>query len=284
MGGKRRAAGEGSVWGPDDRGYWYAQLGVGYDEHGKRKLKRLQARSQKDVLQKLRDLRTKSTTGSVLVGERLTLKEWLDRWLAEKEDTLRATTVRTYRALARRHITPHLGGTELRRLQQSHVVNTMEVLRAEGSGSNLRRQVLTILRAALSRAVSAGHIATNPRTNVAMPAAAKHRIDALSLDEAREFLKAAKADRLFALYVVAVGTGMREGELLGLQWADVDLGNGRLQVRRALHEVDGELALGLTKSGKGRPIVLDEQSRRALEAHQRQTGVAPRSTEQVRYA
>lgn len=266
---KRRAPGEGSIWGPDDRGCWFAQVGVGYDDNGKRRLKRVQARSQKEVLVKLRALKVSGTVGSVLSGERLTVKEWLDRWLTEKQDTLRSTTVSTYRALARLHIEPHIGGTALRRLLPEHIANTMEVLRQHECGTNLRRQVLTVLRAALNRAVAAGHMPANPSIDVAMPAASKHRVDALTLAETKAFLKAAQGDRLYALYVLAVGTGMREGELLGLHWNDVDLVAGRIQVRQALHEEGGELVLGPTKSGKGRPIVLDDLSRRALKAHQR---------------
>ena len=91
----------------------------------------------------------------------------------------------------------------------------------------------------------------------------------LDADEARRLLEAAKGDRLEALLVLALTTGMRQGELLGLQWEDVDLKNGTIYVRRTLLEVDGRLTTGETKSGRNRRLDLPEIAVEALREHRK---------------
>ncbi len=85
--------------------------------------------------------------------------------------------------------------------------------------------------------------------------------------ETGAFLKAAKAHRLYALYAVAVGTGMRQGELFGLQWADIDFEGCSLSVNRSLEEIKGKLRLKEPKTGKGRRIDLPAFVVAALNEH-----------------
>ena len=89
----------------------------------------------------------------------------------------------------------------------------------------------------------------------------------MTVEEAQKFLRAIAGDRLEALYLLAVTTGLRRGELLGLKWTDVDLERGVLAVRRALAP-DGK-TFTLPKNGKGRTIRLTEQAVEALEAHRK---------------
>ena len=91
--------------------------------------------------------------------------------------------------------------------------------------------------------------------------------DAKTVEEAQKFLRAIAGDRLEALYLLAVTTGLRRGELLGLKWTDVDLERGVLAVRRALAP-DGK-TFTLPKNGKGRTIRLTQQAVEALQRHKK---------------
>jgi integrase len=90
----------------------------------------------------------------------------------------------------------------------------------------------------------------------------------LTPEQVKSLLEAATMDRFHALYVLAVATGLRQGELLGLRWEDVDFGGAMLRVRFALHELDGHLSLDEPKTAKSkRPVDLPEVAVTALREH-----------------
>jgi integrase len=123
-----------------------------------------------------------------------------------------------------------------------------------------------ILRRALQQAVKWGTVPRNVCDAVDPPRVARKEIHALTAEQAKQLLKAAADDRLGAMYTLAVSTGLRLGELFGLQWADVDLaaGTGSLMVRHTLMEVNGELSLSEPKTAKSRRKV--ELSTMAVDA------------------
>jgi integrase len=101
-----------------------------------------------------------------------------------------------------------------------------------------------------------------------LPKPRKKEINPLSPEQARAFLGAARRDRYEALYVLAVHFGLRQGELLGLKWSDVDLDGGVLQVRRTMSEARSGRIEEQPKSGKGRRIELTRTVSEALRSHQ----------------
>jgi integrase len=124
------------------------------------------------------------------------------------------------------------------------------------------------LHKALKQAVRWGYMTKNPADDVDPPKAHTEEVHPLTRDEARRFLKVVRRDRLEALYVVARHTGLRQGELLALRWEDVDLEGKTLQVRRTLTRDGGKLAVGPTKTAKGRRTVkLTRDAAEALREH-----------------
>jgi integrase len=125
-----------------------------------------------------------------------------------------------------------------------------------------------VLRRAVSQAVKLGLIARNVCDAVERPKAQRHEIEPLTVAQAGAFLKAAETDRLYAMYVIAIAGGLRQGELYGLKRDDIDLAGGAVTVRRTLLELDGEFLEGPPKSQKGnRKIKLPAFAVDALRAH-----------------
>ena len=123
-----------------------------------------------------------------------------------------------------------------------------------------------VLHKALSQAVRWELIPRNPADNVKVPTPSTKEMRALAADEARRLLEAARDDRLEALYVLAIHTGMRRGELLGLKRDDVDLANETIRVRRTLTRKDTGYVLGETKNSR-RTVRLTQRAVEALRGH-----------------
>jgi integrase len=130
------------------------------------------------------------------------------------------------------------------------------------------RYAYSVLRIALGRAMKAGTVARNVATLVDPPAKAPVELAPLSADQVRELLASLAGDRLEALYVAAVGTGLRQGELLALRWEDVDLEAGTVTVRHTLDRRTKELAEPKTHRGR-RTVHLSSRVLAALHDHRR---------------
>jgi integrase len=125
-----------------------------------------------------------------------------------------------------------------------------------------------VLHHALKQAARDGLTVRNVADLVSPPRVPRHEMQTLSAEQARTFLQAAEGDRLAALYVLALSTGMREGELLGLRWRDVDLTHGSLTVRGTLQRTKGQFSIGEPKTHRSRrPVTLTPQAVAALRKH-----------------
>jgi integrase len=125
------------------------------------------------------------------------------------------------------------------------------------------------LHKALKHAVNDGLIPRNVTEAVAAPRQIRKEIQALPPEQARAFLQAAKSDRLEALYLLAIHTGLRQGELLGLRWSDVDLDQGTLQVRRIRSTAKGAPTFTTPKNNKSRNVRLTAQAVQTLRDHRK---------------
>ena len=166
------------------------------------------------------------------------------------------------------HIIPAIGKIKLVELTPRHVE---DLLRAK-EGALSPRSLFTIravLRTALSRAQRWGYVERNVAALAAPPKVRPYEASYLTVEQAKSFLAAARQDRLSAMYCIAMALGLRQGELLGLRWEDVDLGTGMLNVRKALKSIRGQgLVLMDTKTPKSRrTLVLPEFVREELRQH-----------------
>jgi integrase len=123
------------------------------------------------------------------------------------------------------------------------------------------------LHKAFKQAVNDGLIPRNVTEEIKAPRQSRKEIQALTPKQARSFLEVAKSDRLEALYLLAIHTGLRQGELLGLKWADVNLERGLLRVRRILSAAKCGPIFTSPKNDKSRSVRLTPQAVQALRDH-----------------
>lgn len=211
-----------------------------------------------------------------------TVGAFLERWIGSVRN-IRPNTRRGYRTMIEHHLVPTLGSVRLADLSPLHVEEALASLEPRVGAHTLRLTHAT-LRRALTHAVRQGLVSRNvaSREYVDAPRVTVDEPDAFSRDEVRALLDVARTDRLAALYALAVGTGLRQGELLGLAWEDVDLDGGQLNIRKELVRIDAVYRRDELKTPESRRSVpLSASVVAALRAHRQRVieeGFIPTAT------
>lgn len=233
----RRGHGEGGIYQRND-GRWAGMLDLPPGPDGKRKRKYVYGKTRKEVAEKLRKLRADLDAGLLATPDRLTLGELVTRWLDDvAAHRVRPVTLDSYRRYANVHIQPALGTIPLKKMQPMHLQRLYSEMAKAGKAPRTIRYVHTIVRAALTQAVRWQLLARNPADAVEPPGKQRKETHTLTRQETVQLLQAAADDRYYALYYLALATGMRRAELLALRWADLDLKRATVQVRRSLEWV-----------------------------------------------
>jgi integrase len=221
---------------------------------GSRKV--LYGKTQREVRAKATKTREDLENGLDPKAETVTIQTFLTRWLADTaSQRVRPSTLASYTGHVTNHLVPCLGRHRVRDLSPQHVNAMMTSIVEAGRSPATANLVRATLRTALASAMKWGIVSRNvaqladPRTRDAK------RIAPLTLDETRRFLFATKDDRLGSLFAVAIATGCRQGELLGLQWDAVDLEAGTLTVRHTLTRHNDEWSFSPPKTDQSRRIV-----------------------------
>jgi integrase len=203
-----------------------------------------------------------------IVGDRQTLEQYLASWLDAVEHSVKPRSHRSYASVVRLYVLPTLGKVSLSKLTAEHLQRLYgEKLKAGLSAATVRH-LHAVLHKALDAAVRLGIIQRNVADLVHPPRRKHVEMATLSAEQARLLIKTAEGERFEALFLLALTTGMREGELLGLQWADIDLEGGILRVERTLNVIGGHLFLAEPKTTQSRRrIVLPRCALTALAAH-----------------
>ena len=261
----RRGAGEGSIRRRVSDGLWEARWRT---SDGRRHS--LYARTYALARERLRTATLSADKGLGAIDQRTTVGQWLDEWLATSvAGRLRPRTIESYEMTVRLYLKPAIGRVPLAKLQPEHIARMLRNLTARGDLSPTTvRYACVVLRIALGRALKSGRVHRNVATLVDMPTRAKIERHPLSADQVRAFLASVSGDRLEPLYVLAIATGMRQGELLGLRWQDVDLESGTVTVRHTLQRGSRTLGEPKTESAK-RTLRLATSAAEALGEHRR---------------
>jgi integrase len=260
---RRRGQGEGSIYRRPD-GRWVAVLDLGWRD-GKRTRKYLYGRTHEQVARKLARALTQHQHSHQFANEQLTVEQFLARWLQAKQGTIRPGTWTRYAALVRLHVNPKLGKRRLARLKPEQLQQCYSELQTSRSPATVLK-IHRMLHSAFKLAVRWGAMPHNTTELVIAPAVQRHEFNTLTAEQARSFLKAAQGDRLEALYVLAITTGMRQGELLGLRWQDVDLERHRLRLVRQLKNRQSRRAVLLPELAA--TALADHRARQAAERQQ----------------
>src|SRR5918997_978168 len=251
---RRRGNGEGSITRRKD-GLYMARYWVETPKGPKRRT--MYGRKREEVADKLARALAERADGIVYDDENLTVGEYLDSWLKSSvRGSVRDSTFDRYEIAVRVHIKPALGRLKLKKLTPAHVQGFYRDRLDAGFAPASVNKLHVVLHKALKQAVEWHMVPRNVAVSAKAPRpSAMKEISPLSAEEARRLLEAAHGDRFEALYVLALHTGMRQGELLALKWQDVDLENATLSVRRTITKSGGRLFLGEPKTKKSRRTI-----------------------------
>ena len=265
----KRPDGEGLVRKRTD-GRWEGRIVIGHKEDGAPVYKSVFAKTQKELMPKLHeaidDYRGMEISGS----EDLTLDEWTERWLTGyAEPTLRPSTVRGYRCLIQNHIRPALGNRQLRTITRNDVqkfYNRLRQTKAQTRGhegernlaDSMVRKIHMLLHEILEAAVRSRLISQNPTSGTVIPKCSYSPKKVLNEEQLEVFLEAIRREPMWHdFFYTEITTGLRRGEICGLQWDDLDEQTGRLKVRRSIRVAPGgELEIGETKTERGARSIL----------------------------
>ncbi|MGI5178690.1 tyrosine-type recombinase/integrase [Dactylosporangium sp. CA-152071] len=273
---RRRSQGEGSVF-PYKDGY-AAILDLGWID-GKRTRRWVYGKTERDVLDKLADLRRRQERGQNLAAGSRTFGKWLDEWIELKRtDGTRPTTLQGYRKIVENHVRPALGKVKLDKLTAATIRKLLAAKLESGLSASSVRHIHGLIRNALGDAEREELVHRNVAKIVRPPSMQQVERRALTVEEAKRLLGVMKGHRLEALFVTALTVGLRRGELLGLRWADIDFGGGTLTVRQTLMRTNGRLEFSAPKTDRSRRTVpVAVQTQKLLKKHRKAQKAARKS-------
>jgi integrase len=259
---KKRGNNEGSIYRLPS-GRWCGQV----LNEGRRQSKSFL--TQRDCIDWVRKSRNQIIDELGYASTQDTLGEYLDDWLTVKKAKRRYATWVHYDWLARGYIIPVLGNIKLKDLRAIHIQELYTNLLKSGNGIPTLRKIHAVLNSALNQAVKQDVIMGNPVKKVDPPDKPEKEMVILSETQISQLLVAAKNHRLEAIFHLAISTGMRESELLGLQWKDLDWVKQIVKVERQLERPHGDgIHFTPPKTKKGRrSIKLGSKSIEVLRNH-----------------
>jgi integrase len=231
-------------------GTWYALI-YADDEKGvrKRTWRKLEAKNVGQAKKERADLIRDQDNGTLIIATGQTLGQILQAWLSHQEGRVRPRTIEGYRYIIDRHIIPAIGSIKMSQLKpldiDNYYMSKGSSGRCDGSGGLSDRSVKShhrVLHAALQWAQKKTLIKFNPVKKADAPKVASHKIKIPKewLDGLGRFMDAARDSEYFPVFYLAIFTGLRRSELIGLKWEDVDLIGCELTVKRSMHRLSGK--------------------------------------------
>ena len=261
---KRRPQGDGTIRKRSD-GRWEARIIVGHKNDGSPMYKSAFANTQKSALKQLHQLIDLYRDVDLTEDSRMTLGEWLDKWLDEYMIfTIRESTLDSYRAMVKNQVKPFIGGKQISSLTTADMQKFYNKIKKEGRvrphpihgktlADSMVRGVHMMLHEALDAAVKERLLAKNPTNGTTVPKCNYPEKQILGDNQLETFLEAIKGHEYWCdFFYVEVMTGLRRGEICGLKWQDISFEENRLQVKRSVSvKKGGGVSIGETKTETG---------------------------------
>ena len=261
---KRRPQGDGTIRKRSD-GRWEARIIVGHKNDGSPMYKSAFAKTQKSALKQLHQLIDLYRDVDLTEDSRMTLGEWLDKWLDEYMIfTVRESTLDSYRAMVKNQVKPFIGGKQIASLTTADMQKFYNKIKKEGRvrehpihgktlADSMVRGVHMMLHEALDMAVKERLIAKNPTNGTTVPKCNYPEKQILCDNQLETFLEAIKGHEYWCdFFYVEVMTGLRRGEICGLRWQDINFEENKLQVKRSVSvKKGGGVSIGETKTETG---------------------------------
>ena len=266
---RKRKNGEGTVRLRKD-GRWEGRVVIGYDEKNRPQTKSVCARTKVECLEKLKKLKEQCGVKTEKIKPDMPFGDWIDFWYQNySKSKLRVTTRSGYEGRIYGHIIPELGKIPLNKLTQNDLQQFYARLKksgrllhadhyGEGLSDRMVRACHANCRTALERAKKEGLIKINPAVGCKLPPKKGREMQVLTREEMQRFLIQAKEEGYFELFLLELTTGLRRGELLALQWDDLNMETGELHIMKQVYRTkkDGLLISRPKTKSSIRTIIL----------------------------
>lgn len=277
----RRKNGAGAIRKRKD-GRWEGRVVVSYKENGDPVTKNVLAKTKSECQIKLNELIEQTAPATKKLKPDMQFGVWIDFWYQNYvKPAIRETTQATYEGNIYRHIIPEIGKIPLNQISESDLqqfyskmlkrgrIDKIELFGA-GLAPSMVRRMHTLCRAALEKAVEDGFIRKNPSLDCKLPPKKGIEMQVLSVEEMQRFLIQAKYDGFFELYLTELTTGLRIGELLALQWDDINFRTGAVSVSKQATMAKGKMQITTPKTQSSiRTVYLSKPVLEALKEYRK---------------
>lgn len=223
MANSRQPSGASSIFLGKD-GKWHGYVTVGVKDDGKPDRRHVKRKTRADATKAVRELERKRDSGTVgKAGQTWTVTTWLTHWVENiAAPHVGENTIDGYRVAVYHHLIPGLGAHRLPKLEPEHLERFYAKMRKAGSAAGTAHQVHRTVRTALNEAVRRGHLTVNPASVAKAPRLEEEEVEPYTVEEVQKLLDLANKSRHPARWVISLALGLRQGEVLGLKWTDVD--------------------------------------------------------------
>ena len=253
--GRKRKSGEGTVRLRKD-GRWEGRVVVGYDDKGLPKTKNVLAKTKGECVAKLESLKESvAPATAVKIKADMPFGEWVEFWYENySKPMLRPSSQRSYEDFIRLYIRPKLGSVPLNKLTMNDLQRFFNWMRKDGRtlhretrggglSDNMVRNCHSLCRRALEKAVAERLIVKNPIEECKAPPIRRKEMHLLSREELQKLLIQARAEGYYEVFLLELTTGLRVGELMALQWDDLNFNTGELRIERQVYRTKEELLI-----------------------------------------
>lgn len=211
-------------------------------------------KTKKEAEKALAEMIAKVEKGEYFEAENITLKEYLDKWIkAYCETNFAPKTLKSYKEMIEWYILPKLGHVDIQKIKPLHIQEFYKICMDEYNLSGTTtRYIHTILHTAFKHAVKWQLLLNNPTDAVEPPKRNKNKFSVLTANEIEILLNSLKGSSLYYPTLIAISTGMRRGEILGLRWSDIDLKYGYIYIENQLQRINKKFELVPTKTAKSK--------------------------------
>ncbi|MFE9566944.1 tyrosine-type recombinase/integrase [Streptomyces sp. NPDC006692] len=215
-------------------GRWHGRVTVGVKDDGTPDRRHVGRKTRAEVTKAVRELeKQRDSTGVRKAGQIWTVENWLTHWAENiAAPNVGENTIDGYRVAVYHHLIPGLGAHRLEKLEPEHLERFYRKMQANGSSAGTAHQVHRTVKTALNEAVRRRHLTINPASVAKAPKVEEEEVEPYTLEEVQRLLAEATKVRNTARWVIALALGLRQGEVLGLKWEDVDFEVGVILVRR----------------------------------------------------
>lgn len=226
-------------------------------------------RTKKDAEHAHNKIKYEVQNGTYLEPSKILYRDFFNGWLESKKDNLSRATIINYQSYLKNHIDPFIGKVHLSKISPLLIQKFINELRDKGLSSGTIRRIFNVINTSLKYAEKMQMISKNPALVVERPKVKHKEMNVWDVLEVKQFLKIAKNSRYYIVFHLAIATGMRQGEILGLRWKDVDLEKGIIYVEQTLSHDGKEFKAGAKTESGIRSINIDPYTVKVLKSHKK---------------